>query len=169
LVLCPAGDLQFHVVVRDLGSTPVPNSFVILDFSACPTFAHCASLPPPLIVNEAARTIGSLTDASGALTLAIPMGGICPGSGVRVFADGVLLATRSLASPDRDGNLSVDAADQAAIQALVGTSDPTADFNCDGTVTAADVDVVNQHLGHACVIPTPARPRSWGGFKLIYR
>src|SRR6516225_7546743 len=69
LVLCPAGDLQFHVVVRDINFTPVPNSFVVLDFSACPAFAHCASMPPPLIVNDAARTIGSFTDAGGALTL----------------------------------------------------------------------------------------------------
>ena len=169
LVLCPAGDLQFHVVVRDINFTPVPNSFVVLDFSACPTFAHCTVLPPTLILNEAARTIGGVADAGGALTLVIPMGGICPGSGVRVIADGVVLGTRSLASPDRDANLSVDAADQTGVQTLVGTTDPTADFNCDGAVTAADVAIVGQHLGHACAGPTPSRSRSWGQIKLIYR
>jgi hypothetical protein len=169
LALCPAGDMQFHVLVRDFGGNPVASSFVWLDFSACPTFAHCPSVPPSLIVNDAARTIGGFTDASGAVTLPIPMGGICPGSGVRVLADGVLLAARSLASPDRDGNLLVDAADQTAVQGLVGTTDPTADFNCDGAVTAADVAILGQHLGHACAGPTPGRSRSWGEIKLIYR
>jgi hypothetical protein len=142
---------------------------VVLDFSRCPTFVHCSGIPAPLIVNDVARTIARHADAQGVADFAIPMGGICPGTMVWVFADNVLLAMRSLASPDRDGNLSVDAADQAAVQALVGTSDPTADFNCDGAVTAADVAILSQHLGHVCAGPTPGRSRSWGEIKLIYR
>ena len=70
---------------------------------------------------------------------------------------------------DDAARTSVDAADQAAIQALVGTTDPTADFDCDGQVTAADMTIVGQHLGHVCPRVTPARPSSWGEVKLIYR
>lgn len=169
LVLCPAGDIPFTVVVHDLSNNPVQNSFVVLDFSACPAFGHCVSMPPSLIVNEAAHTIGGFTDTHGVMTFAIPMGGICAGNAVRVLADDLVLATRSLASPDRDGNLSVTGADLAAIQALVGSTDPTADFNCDGAVTAADVAISSQHLGHTCEGATPSRSRSWGELKLLYR
>jgi hypothetical protein len=175
LVVCPAGDIVFHTVIRDGINNPIPNSLVTLDFSRCPMFVHCAGIPAPLIVNDAARTIARFSDGAGVADFAIPMGGICPGSTVYIAATvsggggGVLVAMRSLASPDRDGNLSVDAADQAAIQALVGITDPTADLNCDGAVTAADVALVGQHLGHMCASPTPSRSRSWGGLKLIYR
>ena len=175
LVVCPAGDIVFHTVIRDVGGNPIPNSLVVLDFSRCPMFVHCPGIPAPLIVNDAAHTIARFSDGAGAADFAIPMGGICPGSLVFVTASvsggggGVLLAMRSLASPDRDSNLSVDAADQAAVQALVGTTDATADFNCDGAVPAADVAIVSQHLNHLCAGPTPSRPRSWGKIKLIYR
>jgi hypothetical protein len=169
LVLCPAGDIPFNVVVHDLSNNPVQSSFVVLDFSACPAFVHCASMPPSLIVNDAAHTIGGFTDTHGLMTFAIPMGGTCAGNAVRVIADAVVLATRSLASPDRDGSLFVTGADQAAVQALVGSGDPTADFNCDGAVTIADVVFVGQHIGHTCEGATPSRSRSWGALKLIYR
>jgi hypothetical protein len=175
LVVCPAGDIVFHTVIRDAGGNPIPNSQVVLDFSRCPMFVHCPGIPAPLIVNDAARTIARFSDGAGVADFAIPMGGICPGSQVFITASasggggGVLLATRSLASPDHDGSLGVDAADQAAVQALVGTTDPTADFNCDGAVTSADVAILVQHLGHACANPTPSRSRSWGELKLIYR
>ena len=173
-VVCPAGDITFHVVVRDPASNAVANSTVVLDFSGCPTFVHCSGLPSG-IVDDVHRTITGTTDVNGVVNFSIPMGGICPMAvepaafGVEVVADGVLLGSRNMASPDRDGNLFPDALDLAAIQALVGTNDPTADFDCDGMVTAADVAIFEQHLHHACPLVVPARSRSWGEIKLIYR
>ena len=41
LIACPAGDLDFHVVVRDFGSNPVFGSTLTLDFCDCPTAAIC--------------------------------------------------------------------------------------------------------------------------------
>ena len=57
LVVCPAGDIVFHTVIRDVGGNPIPNSLVVLDFSRCPMFVHCPGIPAPLIVNDAAHTI----------------------------------------------------------------------------------------------------------------
>jgi hypothetical protein len=169
LVFCPVSDIDFHVLVRDLASVPVANSVVKLDFSGCPSFTHCLGVPSSITVSDANRTVSMVADASGAVVFAMPMGGICPGSAVRIYADGVLLAIRSLASPDRDGNGFPDLTDEAAIQALVGSSDPTADFDCNGIVDAADVAISAQHRFHACPLAVPTAPRSWGALKIHYR
>ena len=169
LVFCPVSDIPFGVVVRDLANNPVAGSHVTLDFSRCPSFAHCLGVPSSITVSDANRTLSMVADASGTAVFYMPMGGICPGSAVGILADGVLLATRSLASPDRDGNGFPDLTDEAAIQALVGSSDPTADFDCNGIVNQADVDIARQHRFHACPLAVPTVPRSWGALKLIYR
>lgn len=171
LVFCPVSDIDFHVIVRDLANNPVAGAVVKLDFSGCPSFTHCLGVPSSLIVSDVNRTVSEVADVFGAAVFAMPMGGICPGSAVRIFADGVWLATRSLASPDRDGNLFPDLTDEAAIQALAvaNSSDPTADFDCNGIVDAADVGIAAQHRFHACPLAVPTAPRSWGAIKLLYR
>lgn len=169
LVFCPVSDIPFQAVVRDLANNPVEGAVVKLDFSACPSFAHCLGVPSPITVSDANRTLSMVADATGTVVFYMPMGGICPGSAVRIYADNVLLATRSLASPDRDGNGFPDLNDEAAIQALVGSSDPTADFDCNGIVDDADVAFSRQHRFHACPLVVPTVPRSWGALKLIYR
>ena len=40
-----------------------------------------------------------------------------------------------------------------AASAKVGTGDPTADFDCDGTVTTLDRDLVIAHFGHTARVP----------------
>lgn len=168
LVFCPVSDIGFHVTVRDAGNNLVPNSLVTLDFSGCPYFHHCL-VPGSTLFNDILKTASTFTGASGAATFFLPMGGTCPGNAVRIFADGVLIAQRTLASPDYDGNLFPDDLDQAAIQALVGTTDPTADLDCNGVVDAADVAFFQRHRFHACPLVVPAQPRSWGTLKTIYR
>jgi len=64
----------------------------------------------------------------------------------------------------------VSAEDHALADAKVGSTDPTADFDGDGTVTAADLDILSAHLGHhATETSTPVKPMSWGTIKLLYR
>ena len=171
LAACPGGDLVTVIVVRDFNNVPMENSTVLIDFSHCPAFVIC---PPeksdPYIYDEPSRTVRALTDATGAVGFPLRTGGVCGmANGVLVWADGVLLANRTLASADQDGNLSVSATDQAIANAKLGAPDPTADFDCNGTVTAADLGVVQSHLMHYCAGATPGRPRSWGSIKVIYR
>jgi hypothetical protein len=168
LIVCPVGDFGFTVTVRDLANNPVANSAVVLDFSQCPYFHHCL-LPAGQVFNDVTRTVTGFTNALGTVSFFLPMGGVCPGNAVRIFADAVLLAQRTLASPDHDGNLFPDALDEAAITALIGTTDATADLDCNGVVDAADVAVFQRHRFHACPLVVPARSRSWGGLKTIYR
>ena len=175
MVFCPAGELRFRVVVRTAGGSLVPFPRVALDFSRCRLFAHCPDIPAPLVVDEAARRISLVGDQQGVVNFAIPMSGVCPGDTVLIMAakrqdtSYVQIGERTLASPDRDGDLSVDAADQAAIQALVGTNDRTADLDCNGVVDATDLAIFAEHQFHACTVLVPTRHQSWGGLKLIYR
>jgi len=171
LLGCPAGDMVITIVVRDLANNPVTNSTVVLDFSACPAFTLCPVEPTdPYIYDAPSRTVRAFTDASGTVRFPLRAGGVCgTANGVRVFADGVFLAGRTFASPDQNGDLFVNAVDQGIASAKLGFADPTADFDCDGGVTAADLGVVAAHLSHGCSGPTPTRAKSWGSVKIIYR
>ena len=160
LQVCPYGDLTYTVVIRDIANNPVAGSFVQIDFIDCPTFHLC---PPP-----ASQNTSQITNPQGVAVFALKGGGGCASS-VRVFADGVLMASGvSVASPDQDGNLFVTGADQTVLTAKTAT-DPTADLNCDGTHDAADGNVLTAHIGHYCDGVIPVAPRSWGQLKMHYR
>lgn len=148
LVGCPAGDLNFMVVVRDAAFNPIPNSTVVLSFASCPGFSHCSESFPGYVWNPAARTASAVTNSGGAATFAIHQGGVC--SAVSVSADGVPFGTRAFASADQNGDLQVNAADVSAVQGKLGTTDGTADFDGNGIVDTVDVNVVQSHAGHVC-------------------
>ncbi len=160
LIICPLGDFTFNVTVRDPASNPVANSTVQIDF--CPTPSVHLCLVPPC-------TVSGITNAAGAVSFSIRGGGISA-TPVTIRADGVLLGTRPVASPDQDGNQTVNGADQAIGNGKLGAADPTMDLDCDqGVVDAQDLAVQQAHLGHTCSGPTPAKPGTWGRIKTIYR
>lgn len=169
MVFCPGGDMTFNVIVRDLANNPVVSSTVIIDFSACPLYAHCPDPGTGITADDVGRTLRKTSDGTGLASFKAWVGGICPGTSVRVFADGVLLGAKSLASPDQDGNLLVDQADFVAIQNGIGTTDATKDLDCSGDVTANDVTIATSHRGHSCLGPVPTRQQTWGTLKLLYR
>ena len=91
-----------------------------------------------------------MPDRFGVVELPVSGGGLCAGGSVRVFADGVLLAIRGEpACFDQNGDLKVDSTDVAIVQSKMGTSDPGADFDGDGTVTLQDLGILLRHFGHA--------------------
>lgn len=160
LQACPYGDLTYTVVIRDAASNPVAGATVFLDFLDCPTFHFC---PPP-----APQNTTQLTNGQGVAVFALKGGGGCANA-VRVFADGVLMASGvSVASPDQDGDLFVTGADQTVLLTKTAT-DPTGDLNCDGTTDAADGSVIAAHIGHYCDGVIPVAPHSWGQLKVHYR
>jgi hypothetical protein len=165
-VVCPLADITYHVTVRDVAGIPIVNSTVVLDFSQC-GFVHCQVQPSGIVVNDVAHTMSTLTNASGVASFPLAMGGCCPS--VLISADGVLLATVSMTSPDQDASLLVNGVDNALVTAQVGTANGCADLDCSGTVTATDVAIVVAHNGHSCTGVVPTRPQSWGTLKTIYR
>jgi hypothetical protein len=169
LNVCPLGDIAFHVTVRDLASNPVPNSNVWIDVCQVPSVHMC-------LQNGCNVLVSGLTDASGSVLMHPTAGGVTPspfGQLARIYADGVLLATRVVGSPDQDGDKVVTAADLALGTAALGSVNPTMDFDCDfattGVVTNADLAIQASHLGHNCDGPTGAHAKTWGGVKILYR
>src|SRR5580765_7706479 len=165
--VCPLGDLVYHVNVRDAASNPVPSSTVVLDFSQC-VFVHCSNPGPGIIANDVAKTMTTTANAAGVASFPLKMGGCCPA--VRIFADGVLLATVSMASPDQDASLLVNGTDASILTGLIsGPYNACGDLDCSGTVGANDLAILVAHNGHACSGVVSTRPQSWGKLKTIYR
>lgn len=161
LIVCPAGDIAFHVTVRDIANNPVGGAIVMIDL--CPCVGHGFDLCPGISCQ-----VTAVANAAGTATVNIAGGGAGCSSPVNVYADGILLASRRIASPDQNGDLVVDAADAAILGGKIGTTDPTGDLDCDGSVTPNDQTVRAQHAQHSCgVVPTQAR--SWGFTKAFYR
>lgn len=166
--VCPAGDMNFHIVVRDFANNPVAGSSVSISFCTCPGVVLCPPGPAdPYLVSGC--SVMAATNAVGVLDLGIRAGGVCNDS-ILVFADGILLAIRSsVVSPDQNGDLTVNAVDNGILGGKLGSSDPTGDLNCSGVVEAGDTGILLAHGGHSCQAVVPNSPRTWGSVKLIYR
>jgi hypothetical protein len=168
--VCPAGDMAFRVTVRDAIGNPVPNSSVLVDFAACLGFTLCPLLGSEPYTMAGPTAIMMTSDGSGVVDIPIRAGGSCQGA-IHVFADGVQLGSRGAnTSPDQNGDLTVDATDQALLALkLGGPFDPNADLNCSAALGPGDATVQNAHLGHSCAAVVPVLPSSWGRIKTIYR
>lgn len=169
LSACPQGDIPFAVVVRDLAGNPVAMSSVVLDVSQCAQVQVCPAQDPAVVWDPGLRTLRGFTGAAGQITFHVRAGGLCPGSGIRVFADGIALLPFPIpvASPDQDASLSVYGNDRQLLEA--GAYATGKDLNCDGVRDAADVAVFEAHAGHLCDAVVPVRPRAWGALKIRYR
>jgi hypothetical protein len=166
-VVCPLGDLTYHVTVRDIANNPIAGSSVVLDYSQC-GFVHCSNPGPGIVANDAAKTMTSLSNAAGVASFPLKMGGCCPA--VKIFADGVLLATVSMTSPDQDASLLVNGTDLSILTALFsGPYNVCGDLDCSGTIGANDFGILAAHNGHGCSGVVSTRPQSWGKLKTIYR
>ncbi len=172
---CPFGDMHIVMVVRDLANNPVAGSTVVLDFSGCPGAFVC-TFPPgdPYVYDAPSRTVRMVADAAGRVDFPLRVGGGCGAGGVRIFADGVFMASYALASPDQTGNgmvvcFAIDN-DCDVFASKLGGTGPTADFDCDGDVDAMDQSTFDQHVSQACEgYVDPARRDTWGRVKSFYR
>lgn len=169
VVACPAGDMHVQVIVREFFGTVLANSYVVLRWTSCSSFDLCLDCADSYAIDSATE-VRNITNAIGVADFYLCAVGSCVDA-VTVLADGVTLTATPLsyASADQNGDLTVDPADVAAVQAKVGTGDLSGDLDCSGDVTAADVDIVTTHLGHTCEVATPVAPRTWGRVKLLYR
>lgn len=168
-VFCPSADLAFTVVVRDFANSPVPGSTVVLDFCACGQQLCAPPGPGDDHVPYGPCGFAKTTNAAGVATFHVHIGNVCGGSNFRIYADGVLLASRNVATPDQSGDMFVGDLDAAILATKVGTLDPTGDLDCDGAVTSADEAFLQAHWEHTCIIPNETRRSRWGDLKLLYR
>ena len=149
IVTCPAGDSVFAAIVNEGNGAPTePDREAVLDLCGCPDvrLAPVAGGGTYWLVGCTART---LTGPLGEADFPLAAGGVCRDASINITCDGVHLAFRTaVASFDQDGDLVVGGADLARVDGKLGTSDPTADFDCDGVVGPSDRDIAAAHLGH---------------------
>ena len=171
LVSCPAGDSTFIVVTRDIADNPWYDGLITVHFCRCPGYHLSLAGSHPYTINPDQCSISMLPDAQGESRFPIAGGGICPGDTVWVDGGHVILRPFPVVvSLDQNGDLKVDSADLALVDSKIGTLDLSADFDGDGVVTAADVQIARAHLGHAAPdAATPAVLASWGQLKIRYR
>ena len=153
IVTCPANDSVFAVTVRyqyclpPHDVFPFANSDVVLDFSACADVVLATPDPPGLYQLGSPGWVLRVTNNVGRADVPLASGGTCSGP-VKVYASGFLIASRPfVAAFDQDGDLMVTEADLALVQAKVGTSDLTADFDCDSAVTPSDYAIAATRKG----------------------
>jgi hypothetical protein len=162
LVASPDGGFSYVVWLRDASNMPITNVYVILDFTGAPGIQLCSSQD-----SDHDGKLVVVSDGTGRATFTVKAGGTSNGT-VTVGTALAIIKTVHLISTDLDGDNDVDAQDQAALTALMGTSGPPGDFDKNGTVNAADATIQNAHLGGSCTT-TPALPQTWGGLKALYR
>jgi len=149
VVICPAGDSMLVVVARTASGTPFVDGPIWVETCDCPGL----QLGPPPVCSSPDGTschVVMVPDVYGIVQIPISGGGLCPGGSLRVLGNGVLLAI--LPEPacfDQNGDLKVDEVDVSIVQSKIGSHDPGADFDGDGTVTAQDLAILQAHLGHA--------------------
>src|SRR5262245_4381066 len=147
IVACPLGDMNFTVEVHQWNGQPIVNGDVVLDFYPCPSFHILEPNLPTQYELSPYNVVLKPPDLSGRAEFPRSAGGVCA-SMVKVYCSGQLLNSRPVAAFDQNGDLGVTDADLAVVSGKIGTTDRTADFDCSGSVTAADYDIAAAHLGH---------------------
>ena len=145
---------HFAVVVRDLANNPVPNSAVIVDLSGCADIRLAVDqLDPALVVNCSQRTVTGHTNAAGVADFTVLGDSFGPAvSGAncaKLYADGVLLGSVTVAAFDLDGAQGVSIGDLSVWLADLGTLTYRGrdDFDGNGLVSVGDLSVWLGALG----------------------
>jgi len=149
LLICPSSDVVFKVVVVDAAGVGVclPAGSVYLDFAGCPAIP-CPGKEPnwPLVYPDSCNPLTGehyFTVDAGSQT--------CFPCQVPLVVNGVFCQSLTPYFFDTNGDLCVTASD------FVGG--PCNDYDCDGTITAADQGIFAAHLGHCCTSgPCPPGP-----------
>lgn len=146
-VIDPAG--QFSVTVRDLANLPINGSLVVIDFSSCSGLSICDNNEMGFTVDCGTQTVRGFTGVGGVITMRIKghannSGGNQPPYGTynsgKIFADGVLLSSPSVAAYDHDGGGMGPADLSAWLGDFFGGNSPSrSDYDCTGNLGPADL------------------------------
>jgi hypothetical protein len=166
----PDPTIAFSVTVRDFLNNPISGSNVEVNFGNCSDTKLCTAVIAGQTVDCTNRAVRASTNASGQVTLSI-LGGstnagttvppaIAAGAGsgcIRVYADGIQLATATAVDYDQNGSLSggngVNGLDFSIAKNDVGASGLGAayrgrtDYTTDGNVNGADLSALKAVVG----------------------
>ena len=161
LVVAPAGNFAYPVIVKDESLAPVADVIVVLDFGTAPGMALCSSSDP-----DGDRRVIAMTDASGLATFLVRGGGQSTGY-VVVSANGQTILIAYPRSTDLNGDLAITTADVTLHDALPPNS-RAGNYDCDADADAADRTLISSELGQDCNT-VPVLGLTWGAVKATYR
>jgi hypothetical protein len=160
LVVAPAGDYVYPVVLRDESYAPIAATQVALDFNAAPGIVLCPASDP-----NGDRLVMGTTDGQGRVEFRVRGGGQTVGY-VAVKCVGQTVGFAYPRSTDLDGDLVVTATDAALHDALPPNA-RAGDYDRDGDSDAADRLQITSQIGHDCDT-VPVLSSSWGRLKALY-
>jgi len=138
---------SFTVEVRDLANNPVAGAAVVIDLSGATDMSLCADqLDPTASVDCANKTVKKFTGANGSVNFTV-LGASNGGGnattllhGGKIFANGTLIASPTVAAYDLDGSGGVGANDLAAWLNDFGSGNNfgRCDYDCSGGIGAND-------------------------------
>lgn len=140
----------FSVIVRDLANNPLNGASVVIDLSNCTDLAMCDNqLDAGATVNCAAKTTRKFTDITGTVSFIVLGGSNGSGNattllgGGRIYANGTLLGSPTVAAFDLDGSSGVAINDLSVWLTDFGTgiNYGRSDFDCTGSVGINDLSV----------------------------
>ena len=144
------------ISVRDLGNNPLNNASVVIDLGNVTDLQLCADQQDlDALVNCTAKTIRKFTDVTGIVHFTVLGGGkgAVPATGLaggRIYVNGILISSPTVATCDLNGINGIDAFDKAIllsdINAFPGQARGRSDENGDNAVNAFDVAVWLTHF-----------------------
>lgn len=147
---------KFSVTVRDAGNNPINASNVVVDFSGCvDNKVSSNQLNANYTLNCPAKTVAAYTNTSGIVAFTL-LGGSTGNTGPfsvascsKLFADGVLLSSPTVAIFNLDNAGGVNAGDAAVLASDIGAHVYRArtDYDINLTVNAADLAVMATEIG----------------------
>lgn len=161
LVIAPGNSFLYRVIVRDDANAPVPNTSVAIDFNGLAGVSLCPQSDPDVD----GRVVG-MTDGAGVVDFHVRGGGYSFTLATVSSAATTLCYTR-VRSPDLNGDLLVNGADQTAHQGL-GSGSLVGDFDCDNDTDAADLSLLTERLNDDC-LTVQGGSSTWGRIKALYR
>jgi len=139
---------RLTIVVRNLANNPIDHGQISIDFSNCPDVVLCTDqLDPGALVYCPGNTVRKQTDNLGEVTFTI-LGGSTGASGAasrgpagRIYCNGVLIGTPSVAVYDLDGVSGLGAADLTAWLTDFASGIPwsRSDYDGSGDIGANDL------------------------------
>lgn len=165
VVLTPGSDgTEFRVSAVDEGGSPVPGAEIVVDFSACPDVVLCrAGLGEGYDFARGRYRVRGFADCFGERWFHVRGGGRSAAPCAVVWVNGVATGSFPVASTDANGDLVVGAFDEGALLDCFGGTDPRCDLNGDGFVSVSDLAILNAVFGTSCPTavgvgePPPAR------------
>jgi hypothetical protein len=140
---------KFTVIVRDVATNPINASSVVVDFSGCIDIKIASNqLNANYTTNCANKTVAAYTNTAGTVAFTLIGNSWTAGtytalSCAKIYADGVLLSSPTVAAFDLDGASGVTTADLSVWLADNGTHiyRGRSDYDANSLVNTADLSV----------------------------